>query len=274
MCIRHRIHLQFHKGLSDEKSTIYTDPLRLKQILTNLIENSLKFTEKGNVIVSYRLSEYELIFSVKDTGIGISDDKQKVIFNRFRQADDSHARKYGGTGLGLSISKKLTKLINGKMWLESTVDVGSSFFISIPFQRDQTPVDSSARIPENSDFIKTLRGKKILIVDNYALNLTLLQNMLKSTGMELSTAKDGKMAVDQCLTNHFDLILLDLQMPKLNGYETLKLIKKDRPETKIIAQTAYAANNDSKNLIKFGFDAYISKPIVKQELIEIIHQII
>lgn len=153
------LNLQFSKGLPEEQSVIYTDPFRLKQIITNLVENSLKFTEKGGIIVSYQLNEYELIFSVKDTGIGISKDKQDVIFNRFRQADDSHARKYGGTGLGLSISKKLAKLLNGKMWLESTVDVGSCFFISIPYQKDKTPISDLSYSDKNSISKKTGRKK-------------------------------------------------------------------------------------------------------------------
>jgi signal transduction histidine kinase len=161
------INLQFSKGLNDEQSSIYTDPYRLKQIITNLIENALKFTEKGSVIVSYQLNEDELIFSVKDTGIGISKDKQDVIFNQFRQADDSHARKYGGTGLGLSISKKLTKLLNGKLWLESTVNVGSSFFISIPHQKDKTPRSDYTSTSDYSSSRKKLAGEKILITDDY-----------------------------------------------------------------------------------------------------------
>lgn len=143
------INLTFSKGLNDKQSIIYTDPYRLKQIITNLVENSLKFTEKGSIVVSYQLNENELIFSVKDTGIGISKDKQNVIFNRFRQADDSHARKYGGTGLGLSISKKLANLLNGKLWLKSTVDVGSNFFISIPYQKDKTPTPNSTSHSED-----------------------------------------------------------------------------------------------------------------------------
>ena len=267
------IDLQFLKGLNDEQSVIYTDPFRLKQIITNLVENSLKFTEKGSVIVSYQLNGGEIIFSIKDTGIGISKDKQDVIFNQFRQADDSHARKYGGTGLGLSISKKLAKLLNGKMWLESTVNVGSSFFISIPYQKKKSSAVNSTS-NEDSDFNKKLAGKKILIVDDYKVNLNLLEKMLKTTGAELIIAQNGKIAVDYCMNNHFDLILLDLQMPNLNGYDTFKLIKKDSPNTKIIAQTAYALANEKEQVLKSGFDGFITKPIIKQELIEIIHRMI
>jgi len=159
------INLTFLKGLSDEQSIVYTDPYRLKQIITNLVENSLKFTEKGNIVVSYQSNEDEIIFSVKDTGIGISKDKQDVIFNRFRQAEDSHARKYGGTGLGLSISKKLANLLNGKLWLESTVGVGSNFFISIPYQKDNGPRPNNTS--HTDDLTKQkLTGKKILIADD------------------------------------------------------------------------------------------------------------
>lgn len=161
------ISLTFLKGLSDEQSIVYTDPYRLKQIITNLVENSLKFTEKGSVVVAYQFNEDEIIFSVKDTGIGISKDKQDVIFNRFRQADDSHARKYGGTGLGLSISKKLANLLNGKLWLESTVGIGSSFFISIPYQKDKTTRSNNTSYSDNLNSKKELTEKKILIVDNY-----------------------------------------------------------------------------------------------------------
>lgn len=264
------IDLQFTKGLSDENSIIYTDPFRLKQIITNLVENALKFTEKGNIQVFYQLNQTELIFSVKDTGIGISQDKQDIIFSRFRQADDSHARKYGGTGLGLSISRKLTGLLDGKMWLESKVDVGSNFSISIPYQLDENYIPT----PSNDDHLglKKINGKKILIVDDYEVNLTLLKQMLQPTGVEVIVAKNGNIALNHCSNNDFDLILLDLQMPEINGYDTLKLIKKSKPEVKIVAQTAYAL--EKEQILNSGFDGYISKPIIKKELIDIIHKIL
>ena len=268
------IDLNFTKGLEDERSIIFTDPLRLKQIITNLVDNAIKFTEKGNISVSYHLDERFLIFAVKDTGIGISKDKQDIIFSRFRQADDSHARRYGGTGLGLSISKKLAELLDGHMWLESTPDIGSSFFIRIPYSQDENskvlPLDTNHKNGQN----KSLYGKKILIVDDFEVNLTLIQQMLQSTGMELFVAENGKNAVEYCQKNHFDLILLDLQMPELNGYDTLKLIKKEQPDIKIVAQTAYALANEKEQILNSGFDGYISKPIIKQDLIELINRMI
>ncbi len=266
------IDLKFTKGLSDEKSVIYTDPFRLKQIITNLVENAIKFTEKGRIQVSYHLNQTVLIFSVKDTGIGISQDKQDIIFSRFRQADDSHARKYGGTGLGLSISKKLSELLNGEMWLESTVDMGSSFSISIPYQLDKNLIPNES----NDDLLdkKKINGKKILVVDDYDVNLTLLKQMLQPAGVEVMVADNGNRALNHCSNNDFDLILLDLQMPELNGFETLQLIKESKPKVKIVAQTAYALENEKEQILNSGFDGYISKPIVKKELIDIIHKIL
>lgn len=271
---KEHIELSFTKGLDDLNSVIYTDPLRLKQIITNLIDNAIKFTEKGSIKVSYQLNENTLIFSVKDTGIGISKDKQDIIFSRFRQADDSHARRYGGTGLGLSISKKLAELLNGDMWVESTTDVGSSFFVSIPYIKDEnTPPQIEKKSNLNGSY-NGLSGKKILIVDDYRVNLTLIEQMLQSTGVLLEVAENGKVAIESCTKKQFDLVLLDLQMPELNGYDTLKLIKKDQPKLKIIAQTAYALANEKEQIMNSGFDGYISKPIIKQDLIQLIHKMI
>ncbi|WP_171596148.1 cache domain-containing protein [Marinifilum caeruleilacunae] len=268
------IDLKFTKGLEESESVIYTDPLRLKQIITNLIENALKFTETGSIHVSYQLNESNLIFAVEDTGIGISPEKQKIIFSRFRQADDSHARRYGGTGLGLSISKKLAELLNGDMWVESTEDVGSSFFVSIPYLIDDKSTTAPVKKAQKNGFNKDLTGKKILIVDDYTVNITLIKQMLQSTGVTLSSADNGRSAVEECGESHFDLVLLDLQMPELNGYDTLKLIKKDNPEIKIVAQTAYALANEKEQIMDSGFDGYIAKPIIKKNLLSIINEMI
>ncbi|MGQ1909648.1 cache domain-containing protein [Marinifilum sp. RC60d5] len=268
------IELKFTKGLDDDKSVIFTDPLRLKQIITNLIENALKFTEKGSINISYQLCESNLIFTVKDTGIGISEEQQKIIFNRFRQADDSHARRYGGTGLGLSISKKLAKLLKGDMWVESKVNIGSSFFVSIPYSTNKKSDIQIIKPKQSRNNIQNLYGKKVLIVDDYTVNLTLIKQMLQSTGIELALANNGKSAVEQCSKNNFDLVLLDLQMPELNGYDTLKLIKKDQPKIKIIAQTAYALANEKEQILNSGFDGYIAKPIIKQKLLQLINKMI
>ncbi|MPQ47638.1 response regulator [Marinifilum sp. N1E240] len=268
------IDLSFSKGLDDEKSIIYTDPLRLKQIITNLVENALKFTEKGSIHVSYQLSENKLIFAVKDTGIGITPDKQKIIFSRFRQADDSHARRYGGTGLGLSISKKLAELLKGEMWVESTPDIGSSFFVSIPYLIDDKINSVPVEPVHKNGYNKDLTGKRILIVDDYNVNLTLIKQMLQSTGVDLALADNGKSAVECCIKDKYDLVLLDLQMPELNGYDTLKLIKKDQPEIKIVAQTAYALANEKEQIMNSGFDGYIAKPIIKQKLLRLINEMI
>lgn len=271
---RENIDLIFEKGLDDDNSVIFTDPLRLKQIISNLIDNALKFTEKGSICVSYQQDDSQLIFSVEDTGIGIPKDKQELIFTRFRQADDSHARRYGGTGLGLSISKKLAEFLNGKMWVESTLNVGSCFFISIPYQQSEIPTTLPTKSKARKNYTNNLIGKKILVVDDFNVNLTLIKQMLQSTGVEIFLAENGNNAVDFCVKNHFDLILLDLQMPDLNGYDTLKMIKKNQPEIKIVAQTAYALANEKEQILSSGFDGYISKPIIKKDLINLIYKMI
>ncbi|WP_321279030.1 cache domain-containing protein [Marinifilum fragile] len=268
------IELKFTKGLKESESVIYTDPLRLKQIITNLVENALKFTEKGSIHVSYQLNENKLIFAVEDTGIGISPEKQKIIFSRFRQADDSHARRYGGTGLGLSISKKLAELLNGDMWVESTENIGSSFFVSIPYLIDDNSNTAPIKKIHKNGVSKDLTGKKILIVDDYNVNITLIKQMLQSTGVSMSSTDNGRTAIEECGSSHFDLVLLDLQMPDLNGYDTLKLIKKNNPEIKIVAQTAYALANEKEQIMNSGFDGYIAKPIIKKNLLSLINEMI
>ncbi|RUT78261.1 response regulator [Ancylomarina longa] len=270
------IKLEFTTGLDNSNSLVYSDPLRLKQIITNLVDNALKFTEKGIIQVSYQVDVDSLIFSVKDSGIGISKDKQDVIFSRFRQADDSHARRFGGTGLGLSISRKLAELLNGTMWVESTVDIGSSFFIKIPFLQNEkaelTPINKNTK--RKNGYNKNLYGKKVLIVDDYKVNLTLIEQMLHATGLELYVAENGQLAIEYCIKHQIDLVLLDLQMPELNGYDTLKLMRKEQPKIKIIAQTAYALANEKEQILNSGFNGYISKPIVRKELLELIYQMI
>jgi len=162
------------------------------------------------------------------------------------------------------------------MWVESTVDVGSSFFIKIPYLKNENtaPTPLKKNIKLKNGYNKKLAGKKILIVDDYKVNLTLIEQMLQATGLELYVAENGQLAIEHCIKNHFDLVLLDLQMPEINGYDTLKLIRKEHPQIKIIAQTAYALANEKEQILKSGFNGYISKPIVRQELLDLIYQMI
>jgi CheY-like chemotaxis protein len=160
------------------------------------------------------------------------------------------------------------------MWVESTPDIGSSFFVKIPYIVDEKNNTAPLIQPQKNGFNKDLTGKKILIVDDYNVNITLIKEMLQSTGVSLSSAENGKAAVEECYSTHFDLVLLDLQMPELNGYDTLKMIKKDHPKIKIIAQTAYALANEKEQIMHSGFDGYISKPIIKKQLLSLINEMI
>lgn len=258
-------------GLSNQQAQIIIDPFRLRQILTNLMDNALKFTHKGQIQIGYYLQNDQMLqFYIKDTGIGIPEKKQKVIFNRFRQADDSHTREYGGTGLGLTISQRLTKIMGGTMWVESTPQKGSSFFFTIPYTYNPSEELETEKKLDSS----LLKGKRILLVDDHKPNLTILKEMLMITKMELFMARNGSEAIKINRENHMDLILLDLQMPVMNGYEVLKQIKKENPQIKIVAQTAYALAQEKEEILARGFDDYIAKPIIQKDLLEIITRIL
>lgn len=249
--------------------TINTDPSKFKQILINLLKNALKFTDDGQINYGYKIVTYKdkqmLKFYVEDTGIGISKDKQSFIFDIFRQADDSHTRNYGGTGIGLSISKKLVGLLGGKIWLESEEGKGSTFYFTIPLIQGEQIVKQTIEIDNHkNNFI----GKIILIVEDDESSYEFLKVIITKSGINTIWAKDGEEAIKFCEENaNIDLILMDINMPVMNGYEATKLIKKIKPHLPIIAQTAYAIIGDRQKSIDAGCDDYISKPIKKQELI-------
>ncbi|MFA8436415.1 MAG: cache domain-containing protein [Marinifilaceae bacterium] len=264
-----RVELKINFDLPDSKATIQTDPLRLKQILTNLISNALKFTNEGWIQIGYtQRKDNQLLFYVKDTGIGIPKDKQDIIFNRFRQADDSHTRKYGGTGLGLTISKKLCELLSGKIWVESNVGQGSDFYFTLPYL--QSEITKTPSTKNNIAEPSSIEGKKVLIVDDCPRNILLLKKMLDSAKLNIRTATNGKETIALNQEEDFDLILLDIQMPEKDGFEVLKQLKKRKPDQIIVAQTAYALARERQKIMETGFDAYIAKPIVRKKLITLV----
>jgi PAS domain S-box-containing protein len=248
-----------------------TDPFRLKQVLSNLIGNATKFTDRGHIEFGYLLKDTETIeFIVRDTGMGIPIAKQKDIFHRFSQVDNSNTRKYGGTGLGLAISKNIVEIMGGKIWLESEPDKGSSFCFTLPFN----PV-YSAEIPEISQD-KTVQqhdwhGKTILVAEDVPSNFMFIEAALRRTNVRLLWAQDGKQAVAMALENaSIDLILMDIQLPELNGYEATAEILKLRPELPVISQTAYALSGEKEKSLSAGCVDYIPKPIKSENLISII----
>ncbi len=266
-----RLKLQF----SDEASWVRIDPMRLSQVLTNLVGNAIKFTQKGSVDFGYRLStDNQLLVYCRDTGIGIPADKQKAIFDRFIQVNNTSSRPYEGTGLGLAISQSLTELMEGRMWVESEPGKGSIFYLSLPF----IPVDRGTSDIFTSEItieVPNLAGKLILVAEDIPVNFQFLKATLEKTGAEIVWAQNGNLAVERALTEpHPDLILMDLKMPEMNGYEATKLIKEQFPGIPIVAQTAYSLDGDKLKSIEAGCDEHIAKPIQTNELYQILSSLL
>lgn len=247
-----------------------TDPYRFTQILSNLINNAIKFTEYGLVEFGYKILDSEIEFFVTDTGIGISEEDQKYVFNRFRQVESSK-KIYGGTGLGLSICKELVSLLKGRIGLQSKPGKGSTFSFALPNNTIE-PLQNIETEKEPKTY--NWMGKRILIVDDDKDCALLLSNILSKTKVGIMFANTGFEAVEIVEKNHFDVILMDLLMPELNGLEAIALIKDVKPEIKIIVQTAYAMPSDKQKSIAAGCDGFITKPIDEMLLLEKINELI
>jgi len=269
--------LKISKLISSDDLIVLCDPFRLKQILTNLIDNALKFTHKGSVEVNYSVIDVagkkEIMFEVKDTGIGIAEDKLDIIFNRFRQINESHTREFGGTGLGLSISKRLVELLGGNIGVRSTPGMGSTFFFTIPFITGEKVSRYNESIKSGSSNNYNWENKTILIVEDDEISYHLLSRYLRNTKAKILHVTNGKESVEICYNNsNINLVLMDIQLPGLNGYEATKLIKKKRKNLPVIAQTAYALAGEKAKCIKAGCSDYISKPIDSKILLPILHE--
>jgi PAS domain S-box-containing protein len=262
--------LTIETGLKNVK--IKTDGQRLKQVINYLLDNSFKFTQKGSIEFGCKLYSFsEIQFFVKDTGIGIPKDKQNIIFDSFRQAEDSYqTREYGGTGLGLSIVRGIIKLMNGKLWLESEVGVGTTFNFTLPYYSVPT-MDVS---PNTTDYKKTIwKNKTILLVEDDEPNMEYLIEALDESGVNILTAYTSEEALQLVDANpKIDLILMDIRLPDSNGLVLTRIIKETNPNMIIVAQTAYAAPGDVKNCMEAGCNAYIAKPINRNKLLTIIGQ--
>jgi PAS domain S-box-containing protein len=261
-----RVRILTRKSFPDEKAFIRTDPIRLRQILMNLVGNAIKFTHKGHVEFGYSLKDSKnLLFFVKDTGIGIPADKLDIIFERFMQADSSPSRRYGGSGLGLAISKGLVELCGGTMWAESTPDVGSTFYFTLPFLPVIRKPEPTRDAPVRSKY--NWEGRLFLIAEDDKFSYKFLEGFLKQTHAEVIRAADGNEAVEICRNNdHIDLILMDIQMPEMNGLTATEEIKKFNHTVPIIAQTANAISEERQRCIRAGCDDFITKPVNIAEL--------
>lgn len=248
---------------------ILIDRLRLKQVLVNLINNSIKFTEEGEIEFGCEMKdENNLLFYVKDNGIGLTKKQIDIIWERFRQAHDYTTKKYGGTGLGLTISKGLINALGGDIWVESKYKEGTEFYFTIPY----TPLPHIDENKKDSEKIKNSfnwGNYKILIAEDVDVNLEILEKFLKPTGVQILWAKNGKEAVEFFRRNKktIDLVLMDIQMPIMNGLKATEKIKKIKKDIPVIAQSAYAMSNDIENCYRSGCDNFIDKPITKYKLL-------
>lgn len=244
---------------------VWIDQKKLKQILINLIENAYKFTSSGKIEVGCYVHEnYVFTFYVSDTGIGIPKDKHTEIFTRFTQAVMSTTHLYGGTGLGLSIVQGLLKIMGGEIWLESDQGKGSTFFFTLPFksnQQIQTFLETDI-----FEIAKDQHNIKILIVENDEFNSEYLTEILSDIDCTLTKTRLGLQAVEICKNQEIDLILTDIRLPDISGFELVKMVKKVDPGIKIIAQTAYSTFEDKQKAMKSGCDDYLRKPVGREVL--------
>lgn len=270
------IEFSFSSTLPQKEATIKTDSEKVYAILTNLVKNAFKYTEKGSIKLGCDLvktdNNVSLLFFVKDTGIGIPKDRQEAIFERFIHADVADKMAYQGAGLGLAITKTYVEMLGGRIWVESEAGKGSAFYFTLPYITNpvaETTDQQLATQEKNNDF----RKLKILVAEDDVASEMLILAFIKSFGKEFLKARTGVEAVDVCRTNpDTDLILMDIRMPEMNGYEATKQIRTFNKDVVIIAQTAFGMEGDRQKSIDAGCNDYIAKPINKIKLQALIQQ--
>ncbi len=251
---------------------IFSDEAKLNQILTNLVNNAIKFTKSGNIDFGYEIKGENIQFFVKDTGIGIPPEVYNKIFDRFTQADQSLSRGYEGAGLGLAICKGLVEMLGGRIWLESEVDKGTTFYFTLPYSVNDIPFQEEILYPQPAT--KRTHGK-ILITEDDWISSQYLNRLLENSDITVIHAENGQQAVEFVRNMpDIDLILMDIKMPVMDGIEATKLIKQIRPTVPIIAQTAYAFNEEKNRILGAGCDEYLAKPVELNKLMELVDKYI
>lgn len=266
-------HISFNLkcDLSDENALIETDMDKLKRIFNNLINNAFKFTENGSINFGYKCKDDKsVLFFVKDTGIGLPEDKLNIVFEHFRQVEESFTRKFGGVGLGLTISKAMVDLLDGKIWVVSNEKEGAELYFELPLKVEGKNVEL-----DNGKSHFNWNGKTILVVEDEYSNFQYINEVLEPTCVKIIHITNGKEAVDYCLENQdYDLILMDIKLPIINGLDVTKLIKTAGVTQPIIAQTAYAMADDIQKCKEAGCESYIAKPIKATEFLKLIDKYI
>jgi len=263
-----RIDIILEQKLKKVQLLIYTDKNKIKRILWHLIDNAVKFTHQGVISVSVQVINNYIQFQITDTGIGIPPEFHKKIFDPFRQVETGLARNFGGNGIGLSLAKAYIELLGGKIWLESEIDKGTTVFFTIPIEQS-----INKEIEKQTITTGEINNKIILIAEDNELNYLLVREIFFNYNIKLLRAWNGKEAVEIFTQEkRMDLILMDLKMPIMDGYEALKQIKSINPQIPVIAQTAYASDTDLEEIKSAGFDAFITKPISEDKLVQMIKQ--
>jgi signal transduction histidine kinase/CheY-like chemotaxis protein len=268
--------LSYKISFSEEDAVIKTDPEKIYAILINLVKNAIKYSNEGSIEFGYCLKDssepVNIEFFVKDTGIGISKDMQEAIFNRFVQADIDDRQALQGAGLGLSITKAYVEILGGKIWLKSEEGKGSIFNFSIPYIPGTNQKNNDYKIVSGNEANENIKGLKILVVEDEDTSFKLINLYLKKMCREILHAATGIQAVEVCQNNpDIDLILMDIKMPEMNGYIATRQIRQFNKNVVIIAQTAYGLWGDKEKAIEAGCNDYISKPISRTFLLEIIN---
>jgi len=257
--------------------TFYGDSLRLSQVITNLISNAIKFTNNGTIDITIdKLTKRTVRFEIKDTGIGLKNEEQKRLFKPFSQADGSTSREYGGTGLGLAISKQLVEMMNGKIWVESIYNQGSTFIFEIELEElkcssiENNKIIHEKQELENKEIIEQLKNTKILLAEDDFINQEIILGLLEETNIQIDIAENGEEAVKLHKENAYTLIFMDIQMPILDGYEATTEIRKVDKHIPIYAITASAMKEDIQKTLESGMNGYLHKPIDVSKLYKIL----
>jgi CheY-like chemotaxis protein len=276
------IELRLKRDVKGKEFTIKTEPYRIRQVLSNLLTNAIHHTESGFVEFGYMVADrtpggseiMNLTFYVKDTGSGIPEEKKDTLFDRFRNIDSTNKLKRQGPGIGFPLSKVYIELLGGKMWFQSEAGKGATFYFTIPCQ--VTNINGHSQIPVKVEKPDSNNGNEfeILVAEDIESNYLLIEAILSKENYRLTWAKNGREAVDRFRENpSIDLILMDLMMPEMTGYEAIAEIKKLNPDVPVIIITAYTRDEDKRKIFETDCVDYITKPIDSVKLLSLIHNI-
>lgn len=250
------------QAINGAPDIVHSDPLRLRQILMNLLGNAVKFTESGSIRLTYEKVSGQLVFTIRDTGIGLTPEQAQQLFKAFSQVDNSSIRKYEGTGLGLVLSRHLARFLGGDVFMQdSAAGKGSVFVAKIPFE-EPTADPKVVRVSQPDPVLTSkLKGKNILVVEDTRDNQLLIEKILTKYGVHITMANNGKEGLNQALAGNFDLVIMDVQMPVMDGYTAAQELRKRNYKKPIIALTAHAMKEDRAKCLQAGYSDYLTKPI-------------